>query len=209
MTTTSLDKLDLYKLHKDEYATPKKPVLIEMSAARYLTILGQGKPGGEAFQAKVGALYGMAYTIKFQSKSADRDFVVCKLEGLWGLDDQPAPDFGKLPPDEWKWKMMIRMPDFVEDSMLDEARAQLRAKGKEGDFDEVRLETIDEGQCVQMLHVGPYEQAQTTIDQMNALPDDQGLEAHMWYHEVYLSDPRRVPAEKLRTILRQPVTARS
>ena len=105
------------------------------------------------------------------------------------------------------WKLLSRVPAFISDGQLDEARRTLREKGKEGDFDEARLETIDEGLCVQMLHVGPYEQEQQTVDLMLDFAAGEGLESHMWHHEIYLSDPRRVPPDRLRTILRQPCRA--
>ena len=145
----------------------------------------------------------MAYTLKFASKFAGRDFVVCKLEGLYFADgDTPLED---LPKAEWKWTLMMRVPDFIGDADLDAARKQLREKGKEGDFDAVRLETIDEGSCVQMLHVGPYENEHETLAAMATFMADEGLVPNGHHHEIYLSDPRRVPAEKLRTILRHPV----
>ena len=94
-------KLDLYKLHKSEYVTPKKPVFIDTKAAKYLTIQGKGEPGGAEFQAQVGALYGVAYTLKFASKFAGRDYRVCHLEGLWmGLKGW---DISQPPPKEWRW----------------------------------------------------------------------------------------------------------
>ena len=205
MPVSDTDKIDLYKLHKAEYAAPKKPKLIETKRARYMVVEGQGAPGDETFQRKIEALYGMAYTAKFQSKFAGRDYTVCKLEGIYGIGGQKAADFDKLPPEQWKWKLLIRVPDFVGDKQLDEARKALRERGKEGDFDDVHLEEIDEGPCVQMLHVGPYEEEKRTIDAMKAFADEGGYEMHMWHHEIYLSDPRRVPPERLKTILRQPV----
>jgi hypothetical protein len=205
MAAANADKLDLYKMHRAEYAAPKKPTLVETKPAEYMVVEGQGAPGGEIFQAKIEALYGMAYTAKFQSKFAGRDYTVCKLEGIYGIGGQKATDFQKLPPEQWKWRLLIRVPDFISDEQLDEARKTLRERGKEGDFDDVHLETIDEGLCVQMLHVGPYEEEQRTVDAMKAFADEQGWKPHMWHHEIYLSDPRRVPQERLKTILRHPV----
>jgi hypothetical protein len=209
MTTTKDDKLDLVKEHKDEYSQPKKPKLIETKPGKYLSVDGSGQPGGEVFQAKVGALYGMAYTLKFQSKFAGRDYTVCKLEGIYGIGGQTAADFDTLPPEQWKWRLMIRVPEFITKRHIASAVKALREKGKEGDFEDVVLETIDEGPCVQMLHVGPYDAEQETIEQMQAFADEQGLEPHMWHHEIYLSDPRRIPPEKLKTILRMPVRTSS
>ena len=204
MPTRTHDKLDLHKRHKAEYAAPKKPALIETKPARYLAIDGRGGPGDEPFQAKIAGLYGMAYTAKFNSKFAGRDYVVGKLEGLYWTDDGKR-GLDETPKDQWCWKLLMRVPDFIGAGHLDEARRTLRERGKEGDFDDVVLETIDEGLCVQMLHVGPYEHERASIDAMMSFAGAEGLRPHGRHHEIYLSDPRRVPPEKLRTILRQPV----
>jgi hypothetical protein len=208
MPASNTGKIDLYKLHKAEYAAPKKPEFIETKPAKYMVVEGQGAPGGEMFQAKIEALYGMAYTAKFQSKFAGRDYAVCKLEGVYGIGGQTSADFDTLPPEQWKWKLIIRVPDFVGDEHLAEARAVLRERGKDGDFDDVHLEEIDEGLCVQLLHVGPYEEEERTVGAMKAFAGEEGCELHMWHHEIYLSDPRRVPPERLKTILRLPVRKR-
>jgi hypothetical protein len=101
--------------------------------------------------------------------------------------------------------LIIRVPDFIKEKDLQQTFAQLRAKGKDGDFENVKLESLDEGSCVQMLHVGPYNQENRTIDQMLAFAEEKGLTCRGKHHEIYLSDPRRVPPERLRTILRLPV----
>jgi hypothetical protein len=201
------EKLDLYKLHKGEYLAPKKPMLVEIKPANYLTISGQGGPGGETFTSRIGALYGMAYTIKMTSKAAGRDYVVCKLEGLWWSDD-PTCDFAKVPKDKWQWKLLIRTPDFVDKQDLRQAAQVLTKRGKSANVELVALETIDERLCVQMLHVGPYDKEGATIRAMNSFAEAQGLVLHGLHHEIYLSDPRRVVPERLRTILRHPVTKR-
>lgn len=206
MATPKTEKVDLFKLHKDDYVKPKAPLLIELAEARFLAVDGVGSPGGEMFAARIGALYGMAYTIKFTSKFAGRDFAVCKLEAVYGAGGRFA-ELGELPQEEWPWRMLIRVPEFIGDGDLDAARATLREKKKPGDFDAVRLDTITEGSCVQMLHVGPYEEEERTIALINAFCADEGLTPHRWHHEIYLSDPRRVPPERLKTILRQPVVS--
>jgi len=197
-------KLDLYKVHKAEYVTPKKPVLIQTKPAKYLTIAGQGAPAGEAFQRSVGALYGVAFTLKMAKKFAGNDYKVSNLEGLW-WGDKEGEDFSAQPPDTWNWKLIIRVPDFIAAKDLKPAIATLRGKGKPPEVADVKLETIREGQCVQMLHVGPYAKEGETISQMVALAREKGLQCRGRHHEIYLSDPRRVPAERLRTILRLPV----
>ena len=201
----SNDKIDLYKQHKDQYVNAKKPVLVTMDEATYLTITGQGAPGGPEFTDRIGALYGAAFTVKMTHKFAGlQDYAVCKLEAQWWLDGESC-DFAKTPKEQWNWRLMIRTPPFVEQKELDDAAHKLIEKGKAPSADQVKLESVTEGLCVQMLHVGPYEEEGRTIGVMNAFAEQQGLALHGRHHEIYLSDPRRVPPEKLKTILRIPV----
>src|SRR5271168_3253319 len=147
-------KLDLYKLHKTEYAAPSKPALVRTKPARYLAISGQGAPGGTRFTACVGALYGVAFTIKMTRKFAGKqDYAVGKLEGQWFFGGEPAG----LPKEKWKWRLLIRTPDFISPDDLKTGVATLLKRSKSREVAEVTLETIDEGSCVQMLHTGPYE----------------------------------------------------
>jgi hypothetical protein len=197
-------KIDLYKLNKTEYAATRKPALVELKPATYLAIAGQGAPGGERFTRSIGALYGVAFTIKMTRKFAgQQDYAVCKLEGQWW--SEPAQDFGKLPPDQWLWNLLIRTPDFITEEDLRQAVAVLLKRGKGQDVERVRLESLTEGLCVQMLHVGPYEKECETITMMKTFAENKRLEFSGKHHEIYLSDPRRVPAERLKTILRHPV----
>ena len=199
------EKIDLYKQHKDQYKAPKKPVLLTAEEAMYLAIDGRGGPGGDEFTDKIGALYGAAYTIKMTRKfSGQQDYVVCKLEALWWLDDDKH-DFESTARDNWNWKLMIRTPGIVKQAELEKAVSVLIEKGKSPSVREVRLEDISEGPCVQMLHVGPYDKEGETLDIMKAFAEGQGLEFHGRHHEIYLSDPRRVRPERLKTILRHPV----
>ena len=193
-------KIDLFKSLKSEYAAPKKPAIIETTAGRYLTIEGQGQPGDETFSDHVAALYGIAYTIKMRRKSTGgQDYVIGKLEVVW-LNlraDHKATD--------WHWKIMIRTPDFIEQSHLDSAVAVLLDKKKPPTVREVKLTTLHEGTCVQMLHVGPYDDEPTTVAVMLAHANAKGYESAGDHHDIYLSDPRRVAPARLKTIVRRPV----
>ena len=117
-----------------------------------------------------------------------------------------AQSFACLPKDQWQWRLLIRTPEFVTAEELAKAVAVLREKGKGGPVQEVRLESLAEGLCVQMLHVGPYDREGETVEVMKAYAEQNSLKFHGRHHEIYLSDPRRVPPERLKTILRQPVT---
>jgi hypothetical protein len=198
------DKIDLYKLYKDDYVTPRKPILVNIKDATHLAINGQGAPGGEVFTDRIGALYGAAFTIKMTRKFVgQQDYAVCKLEALYWCG--AGADFARVPKDHWHWKLLIRTPDFVGQAELDRAIAALLDKGKTPSVREVKLERLSEGRCVQMLHVGPYEREPETIALMKTHAEQHGLTFHGRHHEVYLSDPRRVAPERLKTILRIPV----
>jgi hypothetical protein len=205
MPMAAAEKIDLYKLHKDQYVTPKSPVLLTAEEATYLSVDGQGTPGGPEFTDRIGALYSVAYTVKMSRKFAGlQDYMVCKLEALWWAGG-PDASLETTPQEQWHWKLLIRTPDFVEREELERAAATLIAKGKAPQADKVRMETLSEGLCVQMLHVGPYDEEPRALERMQAFAGQQGLAFHGRHHEIYLSDPRRVAPERLRTILRHPV----
>ncbi len=197
------DKLDLFREHKEEYLLAKKPALVKTTIACYLAIDGKGSPGGQAFQDAVGALYGAAYTIKMTRKFAgEQDYKVCTLEALYWQDGGCCLD---LPKEEWRWKMMVRTPSFIKPKDLKNAVAALLEKDKGALVRQVRLEKLSEGLCVQMLHVGPYDEAARTVAEMRAFCESRNLKPVGRHHEIYLSDPHRVAPEKLRTLFRQPV----
>lgn len=201
---TAAEKIDLYKLHKSDYAASRDPALVNIKAAKYLTIDGQGEPGGPEFQAMLGALYQAAYATKMAKKSGGQDYKVCALEGLW-LGSGPGQCSTEQSRNTWNWKLMIRVPDFITAADLKSAVAALKQKGK-GDLPQkVCLETIKEGRSVQALHVGPYAAEPETVERMRIFAEASGLAFHGTHHEIYLSDPRRVAPERLKTILRMPV----
>lgn len=136
------EKTDPYELHKNEYVTPKKPVLLDVQPAYYLSIAGTGLPGGEEFQSKAGALYGTAFTLKFASKFEGRDYSVCKLEGIYWTDEG-GPGFATIPMDQWHWDLIIRTPEFVTELQLSTARQKMLAKDTP-DAADVKFQTIHE-----------------------------------------------------------------
>ena len=184
-----MEKIDLNKQFKSEYVTPKKPVMIRVGPAVYLAFRGKGEPGGEEFQQAIGALYGAAWTIKMTRKfGGEQDFKVCSLEGLYW--------------DKCDWQMLIRVPDFVTKTELKKAAAALIEKGKPEAVRQVELIKLKEGQCAQVLQVGPYSTAPETINLLQAFAAEQGYQMTENCHEIYLNDPRRVAPEKLKTIMR-------
>jgi hypothetical protein len=200
----SLAKFDLFKERKADYVSPKRPVLLEIPPARYLRITGHGEAGGREFQAQAGAIYNVAFAVKAASKSGGRDYVVPKMEGLWWGENPDEVLMGQQRT-IWNWKLLIRVPDFVSEEEVAEVVRKLTDKRKLPDVAHVKLETLEEGRCVQMLHVGPYTAEAPALQAMRDFVAAQGLVLHGLHHEIYLSDPRRTPPAKLRTILRHPV----
>ncbi len=197
------EKIDLYKVHKDAYAAARKPGLVNVGKAAYLVIEGEGAPSGKEFTDAIGGLYGVAFTVKMTRKfGGGQDYAVCKLEAQWWTKGgrEFTSDVSKC-----CWKVMIRTPDFVKKDEVKRAIAALKKRGKAPAADRVKLESIAEGKCVQALHVGPYDQEPVTVESMKAFANTKGLKFEGPHHEIYLSDPRRVPPARLRTILRQPV----
>ena len=198
------DKLDLFKANKEQYRAGKRPILVEIPSAVYLSIDGQGAPGSADYVAAIGALYGMAYTVKMTRKVSGRgDYVIGKLEAQTWIEGDG--DLDQAPIEAWSWRLMIRTPEVVDEADLDDARTKLTDKGKGAGVDRVTLIEIAQGRCVQMLHVGPYDREPETVAVMLDFAAAEGLRRKGRHHEIYLSDPRRVPPEKLRTIVRIPV----
>ncbi len=198
-----MTKLDLTKMYKQFYTSSPEPNIVEVPEANFLVISGRGAPGGDAYQRGLEALYSMAYRVKFMAKAAGNDFIVGKLEGLWWFD---SPDAGTKPPrEDWNWKSMIRQPEFVTSEMVDPARTEVHSKKKLDEALEVEFEAYAEGLSAQIMYVGPYAEEGPTITRLQTFIRENGYEMTGPHHEIYLNDPRKVPPEKLRTIIRQPI----
>jgi len=204
------EKLDFKKTDKPYYSGKVgRWDRIVIPKLQFLTITGQGDPGGAVYARALGALYPLAYGIKFAQKAQGADFVVPPQQSLWWADDPGS--FVRAERDKWQWRAMIRMPDGVTADDLDAARAAAEVKLAKKGVDiaalaEVGLLTLEEGDCLQTLHVGPYsDEAPVLADLHDRVMPEAGLTFNGKHHEIYLGDPRRVAPEKLRTILRQPV----
>ncbi len=202
-----MDKLDLVRTYRTYYKAGTEPELVGFGEAPYLTIAGQGDPNSERFARAAAALYATAYGVKAHGKAQGTDFAVPKLEGLWWVEsDRPALE---VPRHEWRWKLLIRMPGFVNGAMAAEAKEQTALKKKElADIARVAFETMAEGLCVQMLHIGPYETEPETAERMHAYMEARGLVQNGLHHEIYLTDLRKTPASGWKTIVRFPVEQR-
>ncbi|NEW09241.1 hypothetical protein GK047_25045 [Paenibacillus sp. SYP-B3998] len=199
-----MDKLDLAKINKSYYTAPTYPQLVAFELISYVTIARQGDPNGTVFAHATEALYTLAYSVKGICKKEGRDFTVAKLEGLWWVDGERTAM--EVPSCEWNWKLMIRVPDYVTMEMVESARQIASLNKKEMvTLSQVHYETLHEGKCVQMLHVGPYSTEQETVKCIEIFMHENRLKPYGRHHEIYLSDPRKVEPLKMKTILRHPV----
>jgi hypothetical protein len=195
-------KLDLTKEFKAYYTAKTSPEIVKFGEVPFLTIKGKGEPGGKEFTSTVEALYSIAYGVKNISKKQSKDFSVPKLEGVWWVEsNRPALE---VPRKEWRWKLLLRMPNFVTSEICEKAKKSSKKKGLEL-TKEIKFEKMREGKCVQILHIGPYSTEPESLTKMRELVEEKNLIKNGFHHEIYLSDPRRVPEEKMKTILRQPV----
>ena len=192
--------IDFKKTHKDLYTATRKVKEVAVTKGTYLAVDGVGDPAGEAFHAAIQSLYTLAYTAKFTlKKQGVIDFGVPSLEALW-----PEADYQKLARAMWRWQLLLRIPDQVTAALLKPVRKSvLERKGL--DARSVKRIAMAEGRCLQVLHVGRYDQVGAVYQALAAEAAARGLAPRRHGHEIYLSDPRRVAPERLKTIVRLPV----
>ncbi|MBN1992969.1 MAG: GyrI-like domain-containing protein [Anaerolineae bacterium] len=202
-----MTKLDFKKELKHLYQpSAKKFEVVDVPPMQYLMIDGRGDPNtAPEYQEAVEALFAVAYALKFMSKKGKGlDYVVPPLEGLWWAEDMAAFSSGNK--DQWLWTVMVMQPEWITPAMFEQAVRQVKKKKELPALAKIRLETYHEGLSVQILHLGSYTDEAPTIAKMHRefMPEN-GYEPVGKHHEIYLSDPRRVAPEKLKTVLRQPV----
>jgi len=204
-----MEKIDFKEVFADLYKAPtERFVAVDVPALQFVKVNGRGDPNtAPTYGRAIEWLYSVSYAMKFATKAAKgKDYAVPPLEGLWWADD-PA-DFVTRRKDRWRWTMMIMVPDFVDrplfDAAVDKARKKLGSPP-----DSLRLEPLHEGRSLQILHVGSYDDEGPTLKRLHdeEMPL-QGLTFAGPHHEIYLSDARKTPPAKLKTILRQPVKRR-
>lgn len=212
--------IDFKKTEKALYSPGTKPEIVDVPPMTFIMVDGKGDPNtSEAYASAINVLYGLSYTIKMSKKSGTEpsgyfDYVVPPLEGLWSHADANFKGAGAVIADKNQliWTSMIRQPDFVTQDAFEAAKEALAKKKPELDLSLARLETYHEGLCVQMMHIGPYDDEPATVAAMDAFAAENGYaidisDTGRRHHEIYLSDPRRTAPEKLKTVLRHPVTS--
>lgn len=197
---TATQKLNLQTAYPEYYTAAEKPKVVNLEPYYYLTISGKCAPEHPMFEEAIGQLYALAYKVKFNNKANEMDFVVPKLEAFWWVEGETP--FEKSPREQWCWKLMIRMPDFIGGSEVGEALQTLITDKKIPSNHKLQFEEIHEGLCIQILHNGSYEAEWPTIQKLLQYAQREGFEVIGRHHEIYLNDPMKTISSKLKTILR-------
>lgn len=204
---------DFKKEFKEYYLPKGKPEIVTIPPMNYIAVSGKGDPNQEdgAYQRAMGVLYAVAYTLKMSYKSDYRiegffEYVVPPLEGFWRQEGKEGFDYGDK--SAFLWTSVIRLPDFV--TREDFAWAvETASRKKKLDCSAAEFLTVDEGLCVQIMHLGSFDSEPESVEKMDAFLQEQGyvgdLSEARQHHEIYLSDARKVPPEKWKTVIRHPI----
>lgn len=199
-------KYEWKKQEKEFYGAKKFPTFVTVPAQNYIMISGKGNPNGIDFSNRVSTLYSLAYAVKMAYKAAAiqnefHDFTVYPLEGIWQKTEGT-----ELVKENLKYTIMIRQPDFICEDMVKAALEQIKIKKPNPLFDEVSFDTMQDGKCVEILHIGAFDDEPVSFEKMKQFTLSNDLERAKNYHrEIYLSNANRVEKSKLKTILRYAV----
>ena len=207
---------DFKKEYKEFYMPKSKPGIVTVPSMNYIAVRGSGNPNQEdgEYKQAIGLLYGIAFTIKMSKKGDYEidgyfDYVVPPLEGFWWQDGVEGVDYAHK--ENFHWISVIRIPDFVTEDDFRWA-AEETTKKKKQDFSKVEFLTVEEGLCVQCMHIGSYDDEPATVAMMHEFMEQQGYELDITdkrlHHEIYLSDARKGDPEKVRTVIRHPSKAK-
>ena len=208
---------DYKKEYKEFYLPPVKPQIVDIPKMQFVAVRGKGNPNQEdgEYKTLLNLLYGISYTIKMSKMGDHRidgyfDYVVPPLEGFWWQEKNGAPIKGFDYNDKasLQWISLIRLPDFVTKADFEWAKKSVQEK-KGLDVSRAELLELTEGKCVQIMHLGSYDDEPASIKMMDEFAAANGYELdfseNRLHHEIYLSDPRKVAPEKLKTVIRHPI----
>ena len=200
-------KYEWRKKEKEYYLPKSKPEVVDIKEFKFIQLSGEGNPNSEGFSEAIGVLYSLAYAIKMMPRNGIDidgyyDYVVYPLEGLWDLKEEAR---GKevLDKDKLVYTLMIRQPDFVTEEVFNKAMEIVKKKKPHRLLDNVNFESREEGKCVQMMHIGAFDDEAMTFEVMKKFCNDNNLEIKTLVHrEIYISDFRKTATDKLKTVLR-------
>lgn len=204
---------DFKKEYKEFYMPKKRPEIIDVPPMNYIAVRGKGDPNEEngAYKQAIGVLYAVAYTLKMSYKTDRRiegffDYVVPPLEGFWWQDGVKGIDYDKK--DRFNWISVIRLPDFIKKDDFEWA-VKTSAEKKKIDCSSAEFITVNEGLCVQIMHIGAFDSESESVELMDKCLEENGYENDIsdkrLHHEIYLSDARKVAPEKWKTVIRHPI----
>ncbi|MGP7818598.1 GyrI-like domain-containing protein [Niallia sp. 01092] len=205
-----MNKIDYKKDYKELYVPKVKPIIVTVPAIPFIMINGSGDPNGEEFALATAALYSLSYAVKMSYKSNHvpdnyYPYTVFPLEGVWDLIDKTLPPTIKS---NFKYKLMIRQPDFLTDDLFEQFLFKTKKKKPNPFLEKVEFGLITEGLCCQMLHIGSYDNEPESFAMMHTFCEENGYKRTSYTHrEIYLSDPRKTEPHKLKTVLRFQVKA--
>ena len=204
---------DFKKEYKEFYMPKKRPEIIDVPPMNYIAVRGKGDPNEEngAYKQAIGVLYAVAYTLKMSYKTDRRiegffDYVVPPLEGFWWQDGVKGIDYDKK--DRFNWISVIRLPDFIKKDDFEWA-VKTAAEKKKIDCSSAEFITVNEGLCVQIMHIGAFDSESESVELMDKYLEENGYENDIsdkrLHHEIYLSGARKVVPEKWKTVIRHPI----
>ncbi|WP_224752643.1 GyrI-like domain-containing protein [Metabacillus arenae] len=202
-----MKKYEWRKQDKDLYLPKSKPSIIKVESMKYLTLVGAGNPNCEPFKTAVEALYSLSYAIKMIHKKGNPpegyfDYVVFPLEGVWDLDEE-GRKLNYLEKDHLVYKLMIRQPDFLTEALFLSIVDDVKKKKPNPMHNKIKFEEIEEGLCLQMLHIGSYDEEERSFTQMAKYCEENGFtRVDKRHREIYISDLRKTDPAKLKTVLR-------
>ena len=204
---------DLKKEFKEYYQPKNKPEIVNIPSINYLAVRGSGDPNDETgdYKKALESLYAVAYTLRMSYKTDYKingfyEYIVPPLEGFWWQDGTDGVNYADKT--SFNWISVIRLPDFISGKDIEWA-VRTATKKKKTDCSQVKFLTVNEGLCVQIMHIGPYDNEPVTVKLMDDYLAQNGYEndlnSERMHHEIYLSDPRKCLPEKMKTVIRQPV----
>ena len=209
-----MEKFDFKKEYKDLYMPKTEPSIVTVPEMKFIAVRGSGDPNTSAeYKQAMEILYGLSFTIKMSKMSGSQpdgyfEYVVPPLEGFWSVDDGIFDGLNITDKSKFHWISVIRQPDFVTESVFEQARTEAEKK-KKTDMSKAEFITVSEGLCVQSMHIGSYDSEPSTILKMREFAEKNGYSEDLsdtrLHHEIYLSDPRRCAPERLKTVIRHPI----
>jgi hypothetical protein len=202
-------KYEWRKKEKEIYLPPNKPVIIDIPSHKYYTIKGNGNPNSSFFGECIEALYATSYAIRMSYKNGLEpekfyEYTVYPLEGIWDISEKAKQSFdGTIDKNELVFNLMIRQPDFVTREYAAKAKGWAEKKKSNHLIEKLNFNELSDGKCAQMMHLGSYDNEQASFDIMEDFCSQNNLKRKSKQHkEIYISDPRKVDPEKLKTVLR-------